>query len=344
MIKALWIDDLPSDTNSDEFFTDEAYAEGIDITNAITVDAGMELLDNVNNHFDAIILDINCYRHDAETEIPTQSALFYAITKICERNSFTPYFIYSALDADGIEIVETLIPEVNEWDNRLIYHKPRDRKQLFNAIKKAVAKSDHYRLKRRYKEAFGIVSDADLLDLLTEFERDESGRNLSVTRKIRPLFEELATYLHNNGLVRLDHATMIQGKARSANIIKDCSSYIDLEDWRRKFVPTHIKRLFHFVSQCANESEHYYGTMDIKEDEVENKLTNMLPAGQAPYLNRLMVCGFLEILAWVKRLPVKDEHWKESWRSHFDKLVELKINSKPKSNKATKTSTKEKRQ
>ena len=325
MINALWIDDLPSDPNSDEFFTDEALIAGIDITNAVNVDSGMALIDNVNNHFDAIILDINCLRHNSDGEIPHQSALFYAISEIRTRNLEIPYFVYSALDADGIEIVESVIGELNPWDSRLIYHKPRDRKLLFEAIKEAVKNSEDYRIRRRYKDAFGIVSDAGLLDLLKDFEQDESGKRLSVIRKIRPLFEELATNLHNKGLVRLDEAKKIQDKDRSANIIKDCSSYIDLEDWRRKFIPTHIKRLFHFVSQCANESEHYYGSMDIKDEEVKNKLTNMLPAGQSPYLNRLMVFGFLEILTWVNRLPINDEQWKESWRRHFNDLAQEKV-------------------
>lgn len=325
MIKALWIDDLPSDPNSDEFFTDEALIAGIDIVNAVTVDAGMELLDNINNHFDAIILDINCYRHNKKTEIAHHSALSYAIQEICRRNIHIPYFVYSALDADGIKIVESVIMEVNKWDSRLIYHKPRDRKLLFESIKEAVKHSEDYRIKSHYKNAFGIVSDAGLLELLKEFEQDEGGRKLGVIRKIRPLFEELATFLHNNGMVRLDEALKIQGKDRTANIIKACSAYIDLEDWRRMFVSTHIKRLFHFVSQCANESEHFYGSMDIKEDEVENKLTNMLPTGQAPYLNRLMVYGFLEILTWVNRLPLENETWKESWRNHFKKLAESRI-------------------
>ena len=336
MIKALWIDDLPSDPNSDEFFTDEALIAGIDITNAETVDDGMSLLDNANNHFDAIILDINCYRHNKETEIAHHSALSYAIQEICRRNIELPYFVYSALDADGIRIVESVITEVNKWDERLIYHKPKDRKKLFEAIKEAAKNSEDYKLKNRYNGAFGIISDAGLLELLREFEQDSSGRKLSVTRKIRPLFEELAIYLHNNGLVRLDEALKVQGKERSANIVKDCSAYIDLEDWRRKFVPTHIKRMFHFVSQCANESEHYYGSMDIKEEEVRNMLTNLLFTGQAPYLNRLMVYGFIEILTWVNGLPINDEKWKESWRSHFNKLASEKINAKQKDKKSLK--------
>lgn len=325
MIKALWIDDLPSDPDSDEFFTDEAYSEGIDVVNAVTVDGGMALLDNPGNHFDAVILDINCYRHDVETEFTHHSALSYAIQEICRRNLGIPYFVYSALDADGMRIVETVVTEINPWDTRLIYHKPRDRKLLFGAIRDAVTKADDYRLKNRYKEAFGIVSDAGLLELLKEFECDQAARNLGVARKIRPLFEELATFLHNRGLVRLDDAMKIQGKEKSANIVKDCSAYIDLEDWRRKFVPTHIKRMFHFVSQCANEIEHYYGNTDIKEEGAENKIANLLPAGKAPYLNALMVYGFLEILTWVNRLPIDDEDWKEAWRNHFDRLAAEKI-------------------
>ena len=334
MIKALWIDDRSMLQEDGSLFTALAKKSGIEITNAVTVDDGMAYLYNPRYHFDAIILDINCYLHDAREEAPDQSALSYAKEEILKRNHLrgidTPYFIYSALDTRGIDIVNLVVPKINPWDNRKIYHKPKDVNALFEAIKEAVRNSGDYQIKSRYNDAFGIVSDAGILELLKEFEKEGSGRNLSVIRKIRPLFEELATYLHNAGLVRLDEALKIQGKDRSANIIKDCSAYIDLEDWRRKFVPTHIKRLFHFVSQCANESEHYYGKMDIKDEEVENKLVNMLPTGAAPYLNKLMVYSFLEILAWVKRLPVKDEHWKESWRNHFNKLAEEKLKTTPK--------------
>lgn len=334
MIDALWIDDRSMLQEDGHLFAALAKKSGIAITNAVTVDEGMAYLYNPRYHFDAIILDINCYLHNVSEEAPDQSALSYARDEIIKRNHLrnidTPYFIYSALDTRGIDIVNLVVPKINPWDNRKIYHKPKDVNALFEAINEAVKNSEDYQIKNRYKDAFGVVSDAGLLDLLKEFEKDESVRNLSVTRKIRPLFEELATYLHNTGLVRLDEALKIQEKDRSANIIKDCSAYIDLEDWRRKYVPTHIKRLFHFVSQCANESEHYYGSLDIKEEAVENKLTNMLPIGDAPYLNKLMVYGFLEILAWVNRLPIKDEPWKESWRSHFKKLAESKIKTKQK--------------
>ena len=343
MIKALWIDDRSMLQEDGRMFVALAKTSNIEITNAVTVDEGLAYLDDPRYHFDAIILDINCYLHDTKEEAPDQSALSYAKGKIDRRNIETPYFIYSALDTRGIEIVDLVVPEINPWDNRKIYHKPKDVNALFEAINEAVRNSEDYQIKVRYAGAFGVVSDAGLLELLKEFEEDVSGRNLNVTTKIRPLFEELASYLHNTKLVRLDDALAIQGKDRSANIIKDCSAYIDLEDWRRKFVPTHIKRLFHFVSQCANESEHFYGRMDIKEEEVGNKLTNILPSGNAPYLNRLMVYGFLEILSWVNSLPLKDEPWKVSWRSHFNKLAEEKIKALPQQKKQKNRTNKEKK-
>lgn len=122
----------------------------------------MAYLDNPDYHFDAIILDINCYLFDTKGATH-QSALSYTIGELFKRNIETPYFIYSALDTRGIEIVETVIPKINPWDDRKIYHKPKDVNALFEAINKAVKNSEDIQIKIRYKDAFGVVTDAALL-------------------------------------------------------------------------------------------------------------------------------------------------------------------------------------
>lgn len=326
MIKTLWIDDFPYHYPDDTSFEDVAFEEGIEIINAVCVDDGINMLLNKSNNFEAVILDINCFRHHPEEGALHSSALAYAINQFYKYDIRLPYFIYSGMDEDGLNVVENVVGKnPNPWDNRLLYHKSQGYEDLFKAIKTTVEAWPDHKLKMRYLDAFGIVADGKLIDLLKEFESDPTGRNINVIKNIRPLFEELAIYLNKKGLVSIDDALEIQCKNRSSNIIKDCSAYIDLEDYRRKFVPTHIKRLFHLVSQCANESAHFYGKTDVKEEEVDNKITNMLESGKTPYLARIMVFGFLEILTWVKSLPIDDPVWMNSWKKHFNDLKDRKI-------------------
>ena len=77
MIKVLWIDDQPNGT-----FLDSAEANGINVKNCTTVEAGLKELTDKNAFYEAIILDANCKIADENMEAPQLKALTNAITGI----------------------------------------------------------------------------------------------------------------------------------------------------------------------------------------------------------------------------------------------------------------------
>lgn len=318
-IYALWIDDInvPGNFKGKAFMAD-ARNNGIIITPASSVEEGMEKLLDSSLSFDAVILDVDCYINAGENRSTTPRALNHALREMLRNNIDLPYFIYSGY-SDAQEVVDLVMAE----DDFRIYRKPLDKKELFADIRRSVLEFPDHKLKKKYANAFGIVSSGDLLKLLRAFESNDSISDTGIVTLIRPLYEQLARYLDEQGLISLSDARKIQKKKTSANISKDCSIFIDLETYERKFIPTHIKRLFHMVSQCANECMHSYA--EKNNDWTGNRIPNMLKRGDAPYLNKILVYGFLEILAWVKRLPVGDAAWKNSWQTHFQRLSKEKI-------------------
>lgn len=338
LIRVLWIDDLQRRDDDGMSFKLQAKAiYNIDVTIRKNVDDGIEALLDRSLHFDAVILDIDCFQRGGHNVSTTPRAFTYALAKMREHGIHLPHFVYSGYS----EAYDWVNKNSVEEDDVRLYKKPKDKEKLFKDILSTAAQSRDYQLKRKYASAFGVVSDSPLLQLLKDFEKEGSASDIGVVRAIRPLFEELTDVLEAKGLVNLETARKIQGKNSNANRAKDCSVYIDLEDRERKYIPTHIKRLFHLVEQCANEAMHHYP--DDTPTPAENELDRIVPAHRVPsmisrgetrHLTQILVLGFLEILSWVNSLPLKDEQWKDSWRRHFKKLAEEKIKVNQKENKS----------
>ena len=137
LIEVLWIDDEPS-----EAFKDEAFEEGINITNCVCVDEGIRLLKDNSKVWDAIILDANCKITGNEIE-PDISALYKAVKHLLKANLSIPWFVYTAKSMDWSDNLRNLINDDNRtWDDRDFYHKPSQRYELFANIKKATAQKE----------------------------------------------------------------------------------------------------------------------------------------------------------------------------------------------------------
>ena len=325
MINVLWIDDLGSHTDNEDYFEDVAEDYGIKIVNVPTVDDGMRLIDDNSMIFDAMILDINCYLHDKDREVPQSTALNYAIQEICKRKIYRkiPYFIYSAMDAEGIKVVNIVVPEINPWDNRKLYHKPKDSRDLFEAIKTAVAKQENYQLREHYRRAFGIISDVELLNVIKNSKNSDFDTDHEFLWKCRKCMEQVVYFLNKNGLIDLEYASEVVDMPGSSNHVKVCSEFFNLEDKAKKFIPTHIKRLFFLFSSCANESSHSH--RDCHREPSEFKTPNLIESNKAPYLNQTCFYGLLTILGWVKGIMAKiknDSEYLTKWQQHFNSLAE----------------------
>lgn len=315
-INALWIDDLPSDPGSDNSFEDLAAEVGIDIVNATNVEEGIRFLQNPSYQFDAIILDINCYRNSDEGAVTESSALSYAIQQLKEIKCNIPYFVYSALGEGGVTAVDIVIPEVNPWDNRKIYHKTKtkDRNDLFDAIKKAVENKEEFNIKQQFADAFGVINNGTLIGLVKSFKSPYFNNDTQFPHKIREAIEEVANKFASLGLITFSQD--------SNNHSKELSTFLGAKDsspeGRRignKIVPSYIQRCLHMLSECANEGSHSY------DDEIKTyKLPFLMEQGRAQYVNRILFFEMMQVLAWCKQLPLDNIEWKTKWINYFEEI------------------------
>ena len=290
MIKVLWIDDNPTEFSE---FLDDAYDVGLDINVCKTVMAGLAELEDRNKIYEAIILDANCKIDDDEREVPQLAALSHAIAGIYARGINLPWFVYTGGAYEGKEALEHIIPQqYRNWDEQQWYNKPDQEGELFDAIKKAVREREITKLKEAHPEAFKICPSQDLVNLLQrinekEFERDERIPNI-----IRNIAEKICFFLRDNGIYPEEF--------KSSNRVKECSIFFTA-DKNSTYVPIYIQRMFHFLSEYANEGSH---PSDPRES---SKIREDLSSGKAKYLNRIGVYALLTIFQWCDSFPIGNE-------------------------------------
>ncbi|MBD5505573.1 MAG: hypothetical protein HDR09_18000 [Lachnospiraceae bacterium] len=315
IINVLWIDDLEDQLDGGESFMTRAETKhNIIITNRQTVDEGIIALRNPAKHYDAIILDINCRRNKETDGVVTYKSLSYAIQKLSEYRINIPYFVYSALAEIGPTLVDVVVTQDRSYDTKSLYNKPADRELLFENIKRVVFDWPDFKIKNRYADAFGIVPDGKLLELLKHSETEGFENSSNVPKLMRPLLESLAHHFDKHHMIRLNAKKIpnLDGDGISKhNHSKDLSFALG-SDKENKYVPTHVQRTLHFLSECANEGCHSYN--DI---EAPYKIPYLLENGYAKYLNKHMVLGLLNVLAWANTLPFESGPFIEQWREYF---------------------------
>lgn len=316
VIKVLWIDDLEDQPDGGESFMTRAETKhNILITNRQTVDEGIAMLRNPSEHYDALILDINCRRNKEQDGVVTYKSLSYAIQKLSEYRLNLPYFVYSALAEVGPTLVDVVVTQDRNYDAKSLYNKPADRELLFESIRRVVGEWTDFKLKSKYADAFGIVPDGKLLELLKLIEADDFENNSFVPKMIRPLLEDLAHCFAKHNMVKLNYKKIpnLDGDGVPKHNHSKDLSFAFGKDKDNKYVPTYVQRTLHFLSDCANEGMHSYSDM-----EALYKIPYLLEKGRAKYLNKLMILGLLNVLAWANTLPFDSEPYKEQWREYFN--------------------------
>ncbi|MCM1139142.1 MAG: hypothetical protein NC453_11290 [Muribaculum sp.] len=290
-IKVLWIDDNPTQFDA---FLDDAYDKGLEIEVKRTVDSGLEALMDTNNDYEAIILDANCKISDEATEAPQLAALSHAIVGIYVRNIDLPWFVYTGGAYEGKDALEHIIPQkFRNWDETQWYKKPEDELKLFDAIKKAIANREDSKIKDLYPEAFKICGSQKLLSLLKNMNEQSFERDVDIPHIIREdVCVPLCHYLHENGIYPNDLPT------DSSNLITLFSRFF-ANDKKNEYVPVYIQRMFHFLSEYANEGSH--------KTTKNNKVRDDIACGNAKYLNRTAVLAFLNIILWTSHFPIEDQ-------------------------------------
>lgn len=315
VIKVLWIDDLEDQSDGGESFMERTETKhNILITNRQTVDEGIIELRNPAKNYDAIILDINCRRNKETDGVITYKSLSYAIQRLSEYHINLPYFIYSALAELGPTLVDVVVTQDRMYDTISLYNKPADRELLFENIKRVVNEWADFKIKSKYADAFGIVPDGKLLELLKLVKTDRFENNSDVPKMIRPLLESLAHHFDKYNMIKLNNKKIanLDGDGVSKhNHSKDLSIALG-KDKENRFVPSYIQRTLHFLSDCANEGCHAYNAI-----EAPYKLPYLLENGQARYMNLHMIHGLLNVLAWANTLSFESHSYIEQWQEYF---------------------------
>ncbi len=301
ILEVLWIDDEPSET-----FIDEAFEEGIKITNCLCVDEGVKLLKDNRKVWDAIILDANCKITGQEVE-PDIKALHKAVKHLLKNNISIPWFVYTAKSMDWSENLYNLINDDERiWDDRDFYDKPSQRYELFDNIKKAVDNSSAYRIRQQHKAVFNFYKNFDLVELLLDSEKEEFETDTSVPNKVRQIIEWVMRYLDGHGLLPIAFT--------GTNIGKCSSSLGDIP----QLVPIHVARSMHFCVEVCNNGSH--------ADEVAANIVS----GDAPYLNKSIMLNLLNILQWC---PSIQKYEKEELRKKVEQYKQETLEKRNNRNK-----------
>lgn len=300
LLEVLWIDDEPT-----EAFKDEAFEEGINITNCVCLNDGISLLKDNCKIWDAIILDANCKITGNEVE-PDIEALIKAVKYLLKNNVTIPWFVYTAKSMDWSDELRKYINDDDRiWDDRDFYHKPSQRYELFANIKKAVEQNEVYKIRHRYADLFSWLKSPIYEEVLSILQIVENGdkTNADIFNKVRKILDWIMTELNTYGLLTIEF---------NGTNLNECSRFLASNELQ-EYIPQYIQRQIHSCSAIANEGSH----RRVSDEDVKS--------GKAPYLIRSTVFELLNILVWMHQLPDDDA----TRRKITDQALNAMVKAKP---------------
>lgn len=279
-IKVLWIDDEPQDG-----FRKYAYNQkGIYLDVAKSVDEGLEMLQNRDKIYEAIILDANCVIRPGD--VPVLDALTYAIVNLYRLRIDIPWFVYTAGGERWKEILPYLIPKDILWLKRQYYDKPADQEAILDDIREAVSQFQATQIKQKYPEVFEVYEGMDLINLLIDMHNNDAfSRDCTVPNRVRQIMDFICDYMSKIGIVPFDF---------EPSKITEHSRFIGKKEMN-EIIPLHIQRLMFFLVDYSNNGSHRF-----------LQVTELIRSGKAPYVNITAVYALLNILQWLSSLPDLD--------------------------------------
>lgn len=279
-IKVLWIDDEPQDG-----FRKYAYNQkNIFLDVAKSVDEGLEMLQNRDKLYEAIILDANCVIRPGD--VPVLDALTYAIVNLYRLRIDIPWFVYTAGGERWKEILPYLIPKDIVWLKRQYYDKPADQEAILDDIREAVSQFQATQIKQKYPEVFEVYEGKDLINLLIDMHNNDAfSRDCTVPNRVRQITDFICDYMSKIGIVPFE---FVPAK------ITEHSKFIGKREMN-EIIPLHIQRLMFFLVDYSNNGSHRF-----------LEVTELIRAGKAPYVNIAAVHALLNILQWLSTLPAPD--------------------------------------
>ena len=276
----LWVEDTPELLQG--FQNDIEEEDEIEFVIKRDASNAVEYLENNIEKLSAAVLDIESFINEDSTE-ETKSSFCRVRDKILELKHRNPiqYFAFTGKakylkDEKGFK--EEYKCEIFDKNYQTIEAEKRLREMVSNHV---IAK-----ISNKYGKVFQLSSEIqmDLLQILMIVE-DRETRNADAYNKIRKVLDWVMGYCYNIGLSQIEF---------SGSNLADCSRFLGSKE-RGKIVPVYIQRSFHSCIEIANDGSH---RLTIDKDTKD---------GAAPYLIQSTVFELLNILNWLKSLPIDED-------------------------------------
>ena len=276
----LWVEDTPELLQG--FQNDIEEEDEIEFVIKRDASNAVEYLENNIEKLSAAVLDIESFINEDSTE-ETKSSFCRVRDKILELKHRNPiqYFAFTGKakylkDEKGFK--EEYKCEIFDKNYQTIEAEKRLREMVSNHV---IAK-----ISNKYGKVFQLSSEIqmDLLQILMIVE-DRETRNADVYNKIRKVLDWVMGYCYNIGLSQIEF---------SGSNLADCSRFLGSKEMG-KIVPVYIQRSFHSCIEIANDGSH---RLTIDKDTKD---------GAAPYLIQSTVFELLNILNWLKSLPIDED-------------------------------------
>ena len=276
----LWVEDTPELLQG--FQNDIEEEDEIEFVIKRDASNAVEYLENNIEKLSAAVLDIESFINEDSTE-ETKSSFCRVRDKILELKHRNPiqYFAFTGKakylkDEKGFK--EEYKCEIFDKNYQAIEAEKRLREMVSNHV---IAK-----ISNKYGKVFQLSSEIqmDLLQILMIVE-DRETRNADVYNKIRKVLDWVMGYCYNIGLSQIEF---------SGSNLADCSRFLGSKEMG-KIVPVYIQRSFHSCIEIANDGSH---RLTIDKDTKD---------GAAPYLIQSTVFELLNILNWLKSLPIDED-------------------------------------
>jgi len=298
----LWVEDTPELLQG--FRNDIEEDEEIEFVIKRDAANAVDYLDDNIEKLSAAVLDIESFINEESNE-ETKSSFCRVRDKILELKHRNPiqYFAFTGKakylkDEKGFK--EEYECEIFDKNYQTIEAEKRLREMVNNHI---IAK-----ISNKYGKVFQLSPEIqmDLLQILMIVE-DGDTRNADVYNKIRKVLDWVMEYCFNIGLSQIEF---------TGSNLADCSRFLGSKEMG-KVVPIYIQRSFHSCVEIANDGSH---RLRIDKDTKD---------GVAPYLIQSTVFEMLNILNWLKSLPIDEDSVtaRESQTADIYQSIQSKRNS-----------------
>lgn len=302
-LNVLWIDD--EDLKNISATAKEEY--NIQLTRVGSWEEAMPLMKDGNyKQWDAVILDCYCLlEKGGPQEDNFLKIVLHEMAKIVGDKDVLPWYVLSAGQKGNFN--DILDRDLNNdrllWDagwNDIAYRKTgkhegkSDVKWMFeNIVNWVSSNSNTVKLKKRFRDVFGIDNELDnlLLSILPNLESDRT-TNASVFNEVRKVMEWLMKYCNNTGLL-IEKFTDTNLAACVKELHKrPASNYVTID----------VLQCMDFVEEMSQNGSH------------RMKIDKLVRDGERPFLIKSVIYSMLNILTWCKTLPTDEYERHELWK------------------------------